>query len=584
MQTNYMQIKDKSFFRASNRLTNRLTNFFVSILITVLCFSATSVLNLSVAYSEPLKIAVLPFEINSEQNLDFLKNGIQDMLASRLSFKDQVIVIDKESVKRVSDTVKGFSGESFALLVGGQLKADFVIYGSVTVIGTSTSIDSKLLDISGKNPPIPFFRESSDPGGVIPAINQFATTINETLFNRAAGKADNNIATSSPSATPLIQPQPNHTTNINPQFSSKASQMQSNQAQSLNPEFAVTNTPQGKSGAWRSPTFKNLINAIAIGDTDKDGLMETVFISDKSVFIYSFANNHFIKKAETPKNSYSTYIGVGIGDINSNGFEEIFVTSMNADKNMPNSFVIEYDGSKYREIIKNSPWYFRIVETNGGDKILLGQKQKSDKDTIYSSPIYVMRWDGEQYQPSEKILEANKANVMGALFADVIGDGSPKVVAYDRYEYLTIFSQSGSVIWRDANRTGGNMNYFELPKESPTDDNPLQYFPLSVSSFDINGDGVAEILYASNSDIVGGYLSRFKRYSKGIVHSSFWNGGSGLSLQWSTPEQRGRVSDFVIGDFDNDGKKELLIANVVKDALSSFSDSESLIISYELME
>ncbi|MBF0572796.1 MAG: hypothetical protein HQK69_03445, partial [Desulfamplus sp.] len=274
---------------------------------------------------------------------------------------------------------------------------------------------------------------------------------------------------------------------------------------------------------------------------------------------------------------------VDVADINQNGTQEIFITSLNPDKNMPNSFVIEYDGTNYVKVVKNIPWYFKVIETKIEGKVLLGQKQKSEKDNIYGSQISKMIWDGEGYVPSKAILESGKANVLGSLFGDITGDSTPKIVAYDKADHLTLFNQSGGVIWRDVNKSGGNMNYFILPKESPTDDLTVQYFPLSIRPSDVNNDGNIEILYASNSDIVGGYLSKFKRYNKGAIHCAFWN-STGFSLQWSTPEQTGRISDFVIEDFDNDGAKELVLSNVVKDALSSFADSESVITAYDLMQ
>lgn len=570
---------------------------YIFILSIVFFLSISCFLHLTPAYAQPLQIAVLPFEINAEQNLDFLKKGIQDMLASRLSFKDQVNVIDKESVQKTASGIKGFTGESFALLVGGQLKADFVIYGSVTIIGNSTSIDSKLVDISGKNPPISFYRQTTDPGGVIPAVNQFATTINETLFNRGDNTASTTIVSQQPAQTsgvntaaaqsslpPVPQTAQPVSGQLNSNFTIKnQAQSSDGQLSSPNPQFSVTTSVRGKSGVWQSPSFKHLINGIAIADTDKDNIMETVFISDKVVYIQRFSGNRLIKVAETPKNRLLTYIAVGVGDINNNGKEEIFVTALNVDKNMPSSFVLEHDGSQYVEIAKDIPWYFRVVETKNEGKILLGQKQRTGKYNIYDSPIYIMKWDGEKYLPSDTVLESGRANVLGALFDDVTGEKNPMIVAYDHADHIALFSQNGNVLWRDLNRSGGNMNYFNLPKEDPKADESFKYFPISLRSADINGDGLIEVLYASNSDITGGYLSKFKRYSKGVVNCIFWN-ETGFSLHWSTPEQQGRISDFVIGDFDNDGVKELVISNVIKDSLTTFTDSESLITVYELMQ
>lgn len=581
------KILQKKVKRSAYCLANYIFIFSIIFFIYISCF-----LHLTPAYAEPLNIAVLPFEINAEQNLDFLKKGIQDMLASRLSFKDQVNVIDKESVQKAASGIKGFSGESFALLVGGQLKADFIIYGSVTIVANSTSIDSKLVDISGKNPPIAFYRQTTDPGGVIPAINQFATTINETLFNRSDNTASTTIVSKQTTQTSSLnsaaqsisQPAQPVTGQLNSNFTVKQqAALPEGKLSNPNPQFSVTTSVKGKSGVWKSSTFNHLINGIAIADTDKDNLMETVFISDKTVYIYRFSGNRLIKIAETPKNRLLNYAAVGVADINKNGKEEIFITALNADKNMPSSFVLEYDGSKYVEIIKDIPWYFRIVETKNEGKILLGQKQKSGKYNIYDSPISKMIWDGEKYSPSETVLESGKANVIGALFDDVTGESNPSVLAYDDADRITLFSQNGNILWRDSNRSGGSMNYFKLPKEDPKADEMFQYFPLSLRSADINGDGFMEVIYALNNDITGGYLNKFKRYSKGVINCIFWN-ETGFSLYWSTPEQNGRISDFTIGDFDNDGVKELVISNVIKDALTTFTGSESLITVYELMQ
>ncbi|MBF0203991.1 MAG: hypothetical protein HQK67_06665, partial [Desulfamplus sp.] len=399
-------LKKFSRMKKSVWVANVVPILVAACLILISCF-----LPAAYAYAEPLKIAILPFEINAEQNLDFLKNGIQDMLTSRLSYKNEVKVIDKEIVQRTAGSIKGFTGESFALLVGGQLKADFVINGSVTVIGNSTSIDSKLIDVSGKNPPISFFRQSADPGGVIPAINQFATTINETIFNRTSNVAvtgtdsdmplkniGSGMATTTSSMVPAggTQSQQSETTNNNQGVSYSGGQADSgSQTETPNPAFSVNNNSQKVGDTWRSQTFKHLINGIAVGDTDRDNIIETVFISDHNLYIYRFSNSRFIKTAEPVKSRLSTYIGVDTGDINKNGVEEIFVTSLNPDKNMPNSFVVEYDGNKYVNIVKNSPWYFRVIETKGEGKILLGQKQASNRQNIHASPIYRMRWDGD---------------------------------------------------------------------------------------------------------------------------------------------------------------------------------------------
>jgi len=58
---------------------------------------ATLAFNFSYA-AEPKRIALLPFTINADKDLSFLKGGIFEMLTSRLSKSGQVEVLSKAPV------------------------------------------------------------------------------------------------------------------------------------------------------------------------------------------------------------------------------------------------------------------------------------------------------------------------------------------------------------------------------------------------------------------------------------------------------------------------------------------------------
>ncbi|BBO84433.1 hypothetical protein [Desulfosarcina ovata] len=138
----------------------------------------------SAASAAPARVAILPFDIIAESDLSFLQEGVLDMLASRLSWQDNVEVINKNETRAVAASVTDFEGESRALLVGGKLYADYVLYGSLTVFDDSVSIDAKMVDISGLQRPLPFFAVTPSMGEVIPKINAFATDINAKVFGR----------------------------------------------------------------------------------------------------------------------------------------------------------------------------------------------------------------------------------------------------------------------------------------------------------------------------------------------------------------------------------------------------------------
>ena len=49
-------------------------------------FLAMAIIGPKTAIAEPYKVAIIPFKINAEKDFTFLKDGIFDMLASRLSW------------------------------------------------------------------------------------------------------------------------------------------------------------------------------------------------------------------------------------------------------------------------------------------------------------------------------------------------------------------------------------------------------------------------------------------------------------------------------------------------------------------
>ena len=47
--------------------------------------------------AEAAKVALLPLTINAPDRLDYLRNGLQDIMASRISWEGKVLVLDKDA-------------------------------------------------------------------------------------------------------------------------------------------------------------------------------------------------------------------------------------------------------------------------------------------------------------------------------------------------------------------------------------------------------------------------------------------------------------------------------------------------------
>ena len=222
-----------------------------------------------------VRVAVLPFQINADKDYTYLQKGIDDMLSSRLAWADKVEVIDPVATANVMDSIKGMHGDSLALMVGAKLKADFALYGSITLVGESVSIDAKMLDVTGTRPPLTFFEQTQGMDSVIPRINRLATNINTTVLGRPAPSVPTVAA--APAPTPARRPEQGQgQAPLSPLAGGTAPQTTGS---TLNPAFEAT-LPHGgqeaQSQFWKSRNFRFLINGLDVGDVNHDGLVETV--------------------------------------------------------------------------------------------------------------------------------------------------------------------------------------------------------------------------------------------------------------------------------------------------------------------
>ncbi len=170
--------------------------------------------------------------------------------------------------------------------------------------------------------------------------------------------------------------------------------------------------------------------------------------------------------------------------------------------------------------------------------------------------------------------------MLGVAYDDVMQEGRNQLVAFSPGDRIRIYAADGESAWNGDDKHGGNLELFNLPTQDTTDLYNIQYFPMRIRTADINADGKVEVISASNKDIVD-VLERFRQYNKGHLLSLSWNGMS-LSQNWKTQEMQGRISDFAIGDFDNDGADELVATIVAKEGSTVLTDKKSFIVSYDL--
>ncbi|MGW8303435.1 MAG: FG-GAP-like repeat-containing protein [Desulfobacterales bacterium] len=550
------------------------------IYLTLMCLFAlaTSSSHLSSAASSPKRIALLPFKINAEKDMTFLQNGIFDMLTSRLSKEGEVVVISRPEVENAVEAIGGLAAinASSAAKLGSRLNADYTLFGSLTVLGDSISIDAKMVDVTGNTPPASFFEQSQDLGGVITKINGIAAQINTTVFNRQPEVAQK--AAPEPQA-PKTETQAKDDTHIHPE---KLVKQHGTTGEGGSP-FIMTKDEEDKSAFqqfWRSASFKHLINGIALGDVDRDGKIETVVITPHTVIIYRSEGGKFYKAHQIHETTNRYQIGVDIADINADGYPEIFVTSLDLLKTGVNSYVLEYDGQNFNTIVEHSRWYYRVADLPHRGKILLGQKQ--NRLVLFSGKIYDMIWQNADYEPENEIKTPRNIQLMGFAMGDLLKNSPDVAVAYNEEDHIRLIDAAGKEIWKSSERYGGSTLFFAEPKNEREQVVNSKYFPMRLLVQDTDGDGDSELIAVRNYDLAAMKLEKFRKFTSSHIESLSWD-GLGLNTTWKTRKISGFIRDFAVGDFDNDGKIEL-VAAVIQDEgnVALFGKPKSTIIAYEL--
>ena len=542
-------------------------------IITIIFFSFGVVGNIAAA--DPVKVLILPFTINSDKDLSFLRKGVADMLSSRLALKDQILVIDKTDPALIQEKIPEEITADTALALGERTQSNYVLFGSLTVFGDTISTDARFFDVRQKQPVLTFSELGNTQGEVISHINLLADRIKEEVFGQK---------------TIASQPAPRQTTtakeseDVSRKHPEKLLDRSSGETAIISE--GVSEVDEAAPVLWKTPRFKVEIKGMAIGDVDGDTNNEIVFISKNIIFIYRYVDGRFGKITEIQGETSSTHIGIDVADINDNGTSEIFVTSL-ADDSRLGSFVLEWNGTEFKTVVNNENWHFRVINApDRGGRILLGQKG-GFKD-IFLGGVHELEWTSGRYAPFDKPRLPNRVNIYSFTYGDVLGQGQESVLALSRNGTLKILDSSGNEEWTSSDTYGGSNIFLLSPADKKaattptrqTDPNAFkgQYLQQRIFATDLDKDKKKEVILVKNHDSSRGLMRRYRSYSGGHFEALVWD-TIGLRIKWKTRKFSGYISDYDVGDFNNNGTDDLVFALVVKTE-SAFSEPRSHIVSW----
>jgi len=501
----------------------------------------------------PFKVAILPITIHSPESLEYLREGVYAMFSSRVELEGRISLIERAAVKKVVSQFSGEIDSEAAQKLGEDLGADFVVFGSLTKLGDSASLDLKVLDVKGGKAPSPVYVQAGKLEEIIGQVDVLARKVDEKIlgYPLSPPPAEKAAVAEKPAEAPKamaaipVLPQP--------------------------PPPGPGPAPSGKEAYefGKSQSFPFQIVGMSIADLDGDGRSEVVLIDERNVYIYRWDKEfQLIKKIEGGRLSQN--LAVDVGDIRKNGKAEVFVTVM-ADRQFV-SFVIGHEEGNFKVIAKDLKWFLRVIDWGEKGKVLLGQGKGRDQGLLW--PIYEMAWNGKTYKDSVEAKLPRGLSLNG--LCPFAYEGKTYFAYLDTDSRLKVMSPEGKVIWRGKDTYGSDnsVRIKDMPQGmGPQDPDDLFFVNVRLLS---QGN---ELFIVKNIGLTGELFKRARSYSKGEVQRMAWTGAMFMET-WKSREIAGYMADIQFDGLNPGGEKTLILAvNLPKEGLIGGEKASALMIS-----
>jgi len=520
----------------------------------------------------PQKVAVLPFQINAAQDLSYLREGILDMLASRLAWEGKVQVIEKQLVKEASAGRQGPLNEAAARQIGKALGADYVLFGSLTVFGDSVSMDAQMVDLTGDKAPVTVFAQTKGMNEVIPRINDFAQDINTKIFGRAP------TVTAAQEQPKFSQAHPEKL--IVPGTIPGQSQVQTSE---LNPGFIVPSTVAQSSGFWQSQTVSLPVTSMAIGDVNGDGIQEVILVGPRELQIYQQAGNalQLLKSYKGERDEH--FLWVSTADLNHDKIPEIYV-SCRIREELMSSFILAWNGSDWVKTAESIRWHIRATRLPDKGEVLLGQA--STQEDPFSGSISILTREGSEYQPLEGVSLPQGTNIYNFAVGPITEQGSRDVAFVDSTGRFKITKSDGELLWLADDRFAASFDYMPGAERDPTSKGAAGrekfFLNAPILLADLNKDGRLEVI--ANKNVTGIFardILNLNFFGKSELYSFSWNGIT-MVEDWHTPAFQGMTTAYTVADLNNDGQQELVLVLVTSPGTAIWTEGKSKVVVYPI--
>lgn len=510
----------------------------------------------------PKTFAVLPFGVHGPQEYQYLSQGVQSMLTTRLSRPASFVSLDAAAVKKAVPTPP--ADAAAAEKVRRNLNVDYLIWGMLTIMGQDCALDVNIIDPSGENQPHP---TQTTLNQVIPSLETTAANIRSRISGGAAAPA---VQAAQPTA------------------------------QSMNPAIIVNETHAGTAyanpsikyedvdasmGRWRSQSFPFTSRGMVVCDGDGDGKNEVFLMTESSLLAYRMEKGQMLPIAEMALPRGRNYVRLNSMDLNRSGRHELIVAA--ALKQDPRSLIVSFEGGKFSIVEDHIPYFLGVLNMPPSfGSVLVGQG--TGKVKYMESKIHQMVRANGKYELGPTVSLPLGGNVFNTTFLPTT-EGDYQIIMIDDYDHMRVFNSAGTMLTATEEAYAGSALGIEYhtaalglrppdEREVPQD---MVYIPLRAIPSNLDRDNRFELIVSRNISVSAQFFSRYRDYPQGEIHCLYWD-GIGMSLQWKTARIKGTITDYALADLDNDGMLDLVVSMNSHTGLTGTARRRAMIIAYPL--
>ena len=531
---------------------------YIRVILSALLLTLTAAATDAVA-ADKVRVAVLPWQVNAAVDAAYLEKATYDMLTSRVGSAASVELVGRSEIKAAVSSAAlsndDMTDEAAASL-GRDVNADYVLYGSLSIIGNSVSLDAKLVSVSDGTV-TPFFSSAGGLEGLVSMTGSVASRTVGVVTGGAEGIVSGEVGYRAPTAT-LLSP-----------VDKGAREAASEDDLARDDGVFVRSALSGgkRKALWKSDDIDTdtFLRGFVVADLDGDGAGEMVFISEKDVIIASLEEGKLkvLKKIEGSGDEQYLYLSKMKGE---DGRTVVYLSRIK--NGAAASRTLEYRSKRYVLGKDSMKWLVRAVDIDGTGPRLVGRTFSRFRGL--GSHIRLLRRDGGSVVDEGRLDVPRKFALYGFTYGDFDGDGVNEMIGLDDDNKLRVYRKKGKkwkAIWKGKEFYGGSLNILELKRnEISADKTSIMVVNGRLLIDDFDGDGSSELLIRKNhaKGFLGERAERIFAFDSGVVVNFGWEGRDVLSIgefteRWRTREVKGYISDFNFSDVDGDGRKELVM-------------------------